>query len=137
MRVMAIDFGKKRLGVAVSDELLVTAQPLCVIERKGGNALERIRRLADEWGVGRIVVGLPLRTDGSRGPEAEEAERFARALSSLPGIDVELFDERFSSAAAERTLIEGGVRRARRKGFVDMTAACLILEAYMRHRERE
>lgn len=138
MRVMAIDFGERRIGVALSDELCLTAQPFCVIERgERESDLREIRRLVEEYGVDRIVVGLPLRTDGKHGPEAEAAERFARRLGSTLNVPVELFDERFTSAAAKRSLIEGGVRRHRRKRMVDMTAACLILESYIRYIARE
>ncbi|MDA8144978.1 MAG: Holliday junction resolvase RuvX [Thermaerobacter sp.] len=132
-RVMALDVGERRIGVAVSDELGCTAQPLEILER-GADDLERIGALAGRWSVERIVVGLPLRTDGARGPEAQAVEEFARRLQEKTGYAVKTWDERFTTVAAERALLEGGVSRRRRRVVRDKVAAALILQGYLDRR---
>lgn len=131
-RVMGLDLGRKTIGIAVSDPLRLTAQGVEVWRRRGiAEDLERLARLASEYEVSLIVLGLPLRTDGAAGPEAKYALAFADSLRKRLGIEVVLWDERFTTKEAERALIGAGVGRKRRKGVVDMTAAALILDGYL------
>jgi len=132
-RVLAVDLGSRRIGLAVSDPLGLTAQGLPSLER-GRDAVAQVLEVCRAWEVTRVVVGLPLNMDGSRGPAADEAETFAAELASRGGLPVELVDERLSSAQAERVLIEAGVSRSRRRrrGLVDRGAAVLLLDTYLR-----
>ncbi len=132
MRVLGLDMGKKRIGVAVSDALGITAQPLTYIERRSlKKDMERIKELAHSYGVDTIVVGLPIRMDGSLGKEAIEIEEFARKLEETLSIRVVTWDERLSTSAVTRTLIEGDVRRKKRKTLVDKLSATYILQGYL------
>jgi putative Holliday junction resolvase len=131
-RLIGLDVGERRIGVAVSDERRVVALPDCVIERRGVD--EDIRALSDiarERDGERFIVGLPLRLDGSRGVEADAVVQFARRLAERSGIPVEMSDERLSTKQAERHLIKGGVRRRRRREIVDKIAAQIILQSYI------
>ncbi len=129
---MGLDLGSRRIGVAISDERGVIAQPLTTLEVSAG-ALpwEEIRALLAERGVGGIVVGLPRRLDGSHGSEADAAKAVAERLGRESGLQVELWDERLTSVQAERLLIEAGVRRRQRKGATDRIAAALILQSFL------
>lgn len=132
MRILGLDFGQKRIGVAVSDPLGYTAQGLSVIlYDQPEEALEKLEQLCREFAVERIVVGLPLNMDGSSGPAAREAAAFASRLESLVDVPVELVDERLTSRTAEKVLIEGKVRRKARKQVKDKLAAVLILESFL------
>lgn len=132
MRVLGLDIGHKRIGVAVSDPLGITAQGLMVISyEEEAEALQKLASLCREYEVERIVAGLPLHMDGSRGDAVDLVEAFTDKLKSMTALPVTLTDERLSSRAAERTLIAGGVRRRKRKGVKDMLAAVIILESYL------
>mgnify|MGYP000900619776 CR=1 FL=1 len=132
MRVMGLDVGENTIGVAVSDPLGITAQGVTVIRRRGIKSdLAEIGKLAREYEVSKFVVGMPRRTDGSFGPEAEKVRAFGRKLEGELRLPVEYWDERFSTAAAERILLEGDVSRARRKQVIDKLAAVVILQAYL------
>lgn len=132
MRVLAIDLGKRRIGLALSDELGLTAQPLGVLARRGLRAdVEEIAALCARHGVERVVVGLPLRLSGASGPEAEEAARFAERLRQRLDLPVDVWDERLSTREAERLLVEADVSRHRRRGRVDAVAAAIVLRAYL------
>jgi putative Holliday junction resolvase len=135
VRVLAIDYGERRLGLAVSDEAGAFAFPAGTLERRGGRRdLEALKQLAAERGVARVVVGLPLHMDGRAGPEARAAEAFAAALGQATGLPVDTFDERWTTREAARSLREQGyVGRRGRKGRenVDSVAATLILQAYL------
>lgn len=133
MRILGLDIGEKRIGVALSDPLGITAQGLTVIEYSSrAGALERLDDICREHGVTRIIVGLPLHLNGTRGEAAAGAERFAAAIGTHTGLPVELVDERLTTRAVERTLIEADVKRKERKGIRDMLAAVLILESFLR-----
>lgn len=137
MRVLGLDLGEKRIGLAVSDEAAAIAFPAGFLERKGPRRdLEALVALVRERGIGGAVVGLPLHMDGRRGPEAEAAEAFARALAAAAAIPVELLDERWTSVAAERALQETGRRVKQRKGRgeVDAIAATLLLSTHLERR---
>lgn len=136
-RVLAIDYGRKRLGLAVSDELRVTARPLATWSRSNRrHDLARLRSLCREKEISRIVVGWPLQLSGDRGEMALEAADFAERIRKTFGIPVELVDERLSSWEAEQTLAEaGGVKSRSRNQAVhrlDETAAAVILRDYLR-----
>jgi putative Holliday junction resolvase len=132
MRVLAVDPGSKRVGLALSDPTGTIAQALATIPTVPAATLpSRVAELAREHEAGRIVVGLPLHMDGSHGPEAASARRLADAIRRESRLPVELVDERLTSAAAERSLIEGGVRRGKRRLTVDRVAATLLLQAHL------
>ncbi len=138
MRILALDLGAKRIGLAISDAESQLAFPAGVHER-GGNQhdLTALAELARERGVERIVVGLPLHMNGRSGPEAEAARRFAESLHLLTGLPVDLLDERWTTREAERTLRELGRRPSQHRGDVDATAAALLLHTYLERRVRE
>ena len=132
MRFMGIDYGDRRVGVAVSDELMLTAQGAATIENTGEeNVIREIGRLAREFGAERLVVGLPRNMNGSIGPRGELAMGFARRLGEATGLEVELWDERLTTMFAQRTLLEADVSRKKRKAVVDKMAAALLLQSYM------
>lgn len=130
--MLGLDVGERRIGVAVSDELGLTAQALSVIDNVGEEEVtEAVASLVKQYDVERIVIGLPRRTDGRMGPEADNVLEFGRRLEDAVGVPVVYWDERFSTAQAERILIEAGLRRARRRKVVDQVAAGIILQAYL------
>lgn len=142
MRMIGLDVGRRRIGVAVSDELGWTAQPLTVIDHVDTeSALEAIGRLVQQYAVRALVVGLPRRTDGTAGPEAEYVSAFGEAIGQKLDVDVHYQDERFTTVEAERTLIASGMRRARRRQVIDQVAAGIILQSYLdeirKQKERE
>lgn len=131
-RVMGLDLGSKRIGVAVSDELQITAHGLENIPaRPAEKALEVLHHLASEYNVGDMVVGLPVNMDGTKGVAAEAAENFARRLGEVLPVKVHLADERLTSVQAERVLLEANLSREKRKGLRDRLAAVLILQAFL------
>ncbi|HEY8814932.1 MAG TPA: Holliday junction resolvase RuvX [Candidatus Dormibacteraeota bacterium] len=135
MRILAIDPGSKRVGVALSDPTATIAQALTTMPAEPAATLPaRIAVLARENEAARIVVGLPKRLDGSRGPEAKAAQQLANAIRSASGLPVELVDERLTTVAAERSLIADGVRRDKRRLSVDRVAATLMLQAHLDRR---
>lgn len=138
-RVVGLDYGRRRIGVALSDPSGIIATPHGVVETEADDPTvppEALLRLLEEVGADRVVVGLPLHMDGSVGEMAEEVRAFAEALRARSGIPVEEWDERLSSSAAERALVETGApeRVRREKGRVDAMAAALTLRAYLRSR---
>ncbi len=134
MRVLGLDVGDKTIGVAVSDEMGWTAQPLTVIRRQ---ALQKdcraVAGLVEEYGARSVVLGLPRNMDGSLGPQAAKTEAFGRALEQETGAEILFWDERLSTKAAERSLIEADMSRAKRKKVVDKIAASIILQGYLDH----
>jgi putative Holliday junction resolvase len=131
-RILAVDWGHARLGLAVSDELGITAQGLTSL-RRGSDAstLETIRGYVRALEVTAVVVGLPKQMDGSRGRSAEAAEAFARLLQEHLKIPVRLWDERLTTLAAERALLSAGVRRQARRAVIDQVAATMILQEFL------
>ncbi len=140
MRIMGLDYGSKTVGVAVSDELLLTAQPVETIERKSENKLRRtlarIEELIDSYGVSFIVLGYPKNMDNSEGFRAQATEEFKETLERRTGLEVFLQDERLSTVESERVLMEQGVRRENRKRYVDKLAASVILQGYLDKQKR-
>lgn len=135
MRIMALDYGSKTIGVAMCDPLGITAQGIETIERKDENKLRksfaRLEVLIEEYGVERIVLGLPKNMDDSIGERAEKTLEFKELLEKRVGMEVALWDERLTTFEAEQILIESGVRRADHKKYIDKIAASFILEGYM------
>lgn len=129
-RVMALDVGGRRIGVAVSDETRLIATPLQFVER-GPNDLAAIQGLIDQWNAGQIVVGLPTGMSGREGPQAVEVREFTERLKRHVTVPVEFWDERLTTAIAEKSLIESGHRRDARKTKVDAVAAAVILQGYL------
>jgi putative holliday junction resolvase len=135
VRILAIDPGSKRVGLALSDPTATIAQALATVPAEpAGTLVARIAEIARTSEAARIVVGLPRRLDGSRGPEAKAAQALADAIRKESGLPVELIDERLTTVAAERSLIAGGVRREKRKLSVDRVAATLMLQAHLDRR---
>ncbi|MBI3780683.1 MAG: Holliday junction resolvase RuvX [candidate division NC10 bacterium] len=131
-RYLGVDLGTRRIGVALSDELGLTAQALPTLEPPTvDDAVDAIRALIDRYGVGEVVVGLPKNMNGTLGPAAEKALAFARRLEEGGDAKVTLWDERLTSRAAERLLIEANVRRAKRRRALDQMAAVLILQGFL------
>ena len=132
MRILALDHGTKRIGVAVSDETKTIAQPLEYIPAEPfADFLARLRQLIREKEVELILIGLPRNMDGSYGPAAEKVQTFVAALKDAMTVPVKTLDERLTSAQANRVLIQGGVRRAKRKEKVDKMAAAILLQSYL------
>ncbi len=132
MRIVGLDLGKKRIGVAVSDGLGITAQPVCTIKRKSYNAdIEAILAVVAEYAAERIVVGLPVNMDGTQGASCEFVLDFVERIRQRTDIEVVTWDERLSTAAVTRVLIEGDVSREGRKEVVDKLAAAYILQGYL------
>lgn len=130
-RILGLDYGTRRIGVALSDPLQLTAGPLTVLDAADPDLAEGLCRLVAEHEVELVVVGLPVGLDGGEGPAAAAARRFAAEVRGAVAVPVELYDERFSTVTAERTLIEAGLRRERRKGTRDRVAAAVFLQAYL------
>jgi putative holliday junction resolvase len=132
-RVLALDVGSRRLGVAVSDPTGTVASPLVTLPRRAPAAdAAALARLADEYQAVTLVVGLPRTLPGGEGPAARAVRSYVEELGThLPGLRVELVDERLSTVAAERAMIEGGVRRADRRATVDQVAASLFLQVWL------
>lgn len=134
-RVLGVDIGTARIGLAVSDPQGITAQPLEVItDTTQEGFVKAVADRARELGVDEIVVGIPIRMDGSHGPEAAAAEDFARALENESNLAVRRWDERLSTVQAERVMDAAGTSRRRQRGVVDKVAAALVLDAYLSSR---
>jgi len=134
MRVMGLDVGSKTVGVAISDEMGWTAQAIETIaidEKIKRFGFERIGEIIKEYDVKEIIVGLPKNMNNSIGPRGEASQEFAKSLESLFSIPVKLWDERLSTMAAERILLEADVSRKKRKKVIDKMAAAMILQGYL------
>lgn len=135
MRIIGLDYGTKTVGVAVSDELLITAQPYETIERKSANKLRqtlaRIESIIAEFGIEKIILGYPKNMNNTLGARAADTEAFKEALERRTGLEVVLWDERLTTVEAERVLIDSGIRRENRKQYIDKLAAAVILQNYL------
>lgn len=135
MRVLGLDYGSVTVGVAVSDSLLITAQPVEVIRRKSETKLRqtlaRIDQIIAEYEVDKIVLGYPKNMNNTLGERVERTEEFKEKLEKRTGLEVILWDERLTTISAMEVLKEGGVRRENRKAFVDKIAAVFILQGYL------
>lgn len=131
-RIMGLDVGDKTIGVAVSDLMGLTAQGVKTVKRVGKKKdIEELKAIIAERQVTKIVSGLPKNMNGTLGPQGEKVIKFCELLEQETGIKIEYWDERLSTVAAERTLIQGNVRRENRKGVIDMVAAVIILQGYL------
>jgi putative Holliday junction resolvase len=132
VRVLAVDPGTKRVGVAVSDPTATIAQALITLPAEPKSSLAaRLAEVARGQEAGRVVVGLPRRMDGSYGPEAAAARELAEGIRKASGLPVELVDERLTTVAAERSMIAAGAKRARRRADIDRVAATLLLQSHL------
>lgn len=135
MRILGLDFGSKTVGVAVSDELLLTAQGVEIIRRKAPSKLRqtlaRIEELIAEYRVERIVLGYPKNMNNTEGERCEKTKEFREMLERRTGLEVVLWDERLTTVAADQTMMESGIRREHRKEYVDKIAAVFILQGYL------
>ena len=136
MRIMCLDVGEKRIGLAVSDPLGLTAQGLGVIQCQGKKKdLQQIRSFIDEYQAEELVLGLPLNMDGTQGEKAQEIIRLQAYLAARLPIPVFTCDERLTTVAAGKVLLEADISRAGRKKVIDKLAAVLILDSYLQHRK--
>ena len=135
MRIMGLDFGSKTVGVAISDPLLITAQGLEIVRRKSENKLRqtlaRIEELIVEYGVEEIVLGYPKNMNDSLGERVEKTLAFKEMLERRSGLTVHLWDERLTTVAADKAMMEAGIRREDRKEYVDQIAAVFILQGFL------
>jgi putative Holliday junction resolvase len=132
MRILGLDVGDSRIGVAISDPVEIIATPLTVITRDNDSAtIDTIVRLVDQYDVKQIVIGLPYSLDGSLGLQANKVKDFVDKLSQSTGVSIELRDERLSTVAAERLLRGAGNKRAKEKSRLDAAAAAFILQGYL------
>jgi putative Holliday junction resolvase len=132
MRILALDPGTKRIGVAVSDETKTIAQPLEWIPAEPfADFLARLKQLLIEKEIDLVLIGLPRNMDGTLGPAAQKAEAFAAAVRAAITVPIKMRDERLTSLQANKILIQGGVRRDKRKEKVDKMAAALLLQSYL------
>ena len=135
MRIMGLDYGSRTVGVAVSDELLLTAQGVETIcrtqENKLRKTLARIKSLCEEYEVTEIVLGFPKNMNDTLGERAEKTQEFKDMLERRTGLSVQLWDERLTTVAADKAMMEAGIRREERKEHVDRIAAVFILQGYL------
>ena len=135
MRILGLDFGTKTVGVALSDELLITAQGVEIIRRKAPTKLRqtlaRIEELVNEYGVEKIVLGYPKNMNNTEGERCERTKEFQEMLEKRTGLEVVLWDERLTTVSADNAMMEMGIRRENRKEYVDEIAAIFILQGYL------
>jgi putative Holliday junction resolvase len=135
MRILGLDFGSKTVGVAVSDELLLTAQGVEIVRRQSPGKLRqtlaRIESLVAEYQVERIVLGYPKNMNNTEGERCEKTKEFKEMLERRTGLSVVLWDERLTTVAADNYMMEAGIRRENRRNYVDEIAAVFILQGYL------
>lgn len=138
VRILGLDIGSKRIGMAVSDELGLTAQGLQTVECKTPERdVNRIAQIAEQYGVAEIVVGVPYNMNGTEGPRAAHARAFIQRMGEAVSVPVRGWDERLSTVAAERILLEADMSRAKRRKVIDKVAAVIILQGYLDRRQYE
>ena len=130
-RVLGLDPGERRIGVALSDAIGMIAQPHVVLDRRQVDAVAEIEQLCAEYEVEAVVVGLPRSLSGEEGEAAAKARELGAAVGEATGCKIEFFDERFTTVQAEAALIEGGMRRRKRRETIDKVAAALMLQGYL------
>jgi putative Holliday junction resolvase len=133
VRVLGVDLGERRIGLALGDTTTRVATPLTVVTRRGDRTVEHgaIGDVAQEWEVALLVVGLPLSLDGHRGRAALAAEEEAGALGGATGLEVAFYDERFTTVSAERSLRQGGLGGRKRRKVIDAVAAAVLLQGWL------
>ena len=138
MRILAIDLGEKRIGLAISDALGITAQGLPTIQVKNEQEIcPKIMETINERNVTQLVFGLPKNMNGTLGPQAKKVEEYAQKLKQLSGLPVDFEDERLSTVSAEQVLLEADTSRAKRKKVIDKLAAMIILQSYLARKGME
>ncbi|MBI5180284.1 MAG: Holliday junction resolvase RuvX [Nitrospirae bacterium] len=136
MRILGLDVGDKRIGIAVSDELCMCAHGVRTIERKGiKEDIRQIKEICEEYGVEEIIAGLPINMDGTSGFRVQKVQDFVSLLKEQVSIPVNTWDERLSTVAAERNLIDADMSRKKRKTVIDKIAATIILQGYLDSRQ--
>lgn len=136
MKIMAVDYGDARTGLAVCDRTEFLASPIGTIEERNAQILAmKIAHMAEQYEVGEIIVGLPINMNGSKGPRAKKCEAFAEMLNQLTEVPVNMWDERSTTVTAHQILNETNVRGKNRKAVVDTVAATVILEGYLDYRK--
>jgi len=138
-RILAVDYGKARIGLAISDVMRIVAQSLTVVGRKGKSdeeAATQIVEIAKDEEVTSIVVGLPVNMDGSVGLRAEECQRFGQLLAEASSLPVDFYDERLTTVAAKRALLEADVSRKKRRQVIDSVAATMLLQSFLEAHSR-
>lgn len=133
-RLLGLDPGERRIGVALSDPLGIIAQPHSVIDREVDDLEERLQSLCEEYDIESVVVGLPISLSGEEGPAARAAREFADVVAEIVDCPVVHADERFTTVTAEQSLLEAGMRRAKRKDVRDKVAAAIMLQSYIDRR---
>lgn len=128
---MGLDYGTRRIGVALSDALGLTAQPFAVLDANSGDLSSEVRRLVEDNEVELIVVGLPVNLSGGDTQSTKGARKLATRVAEATGLPVKLADERFTTKTAEQTLIDANVRRRRRRQVIDKVAAAVMLQNYL------
>ena len=135
MRIMGLDYGAKTVGVAISDEMLLTAQPVETIKRERAGKLRqplaRIETLMKEYDVEKVVIGLPKKLNNEEGDRCDKTREFGDMVERRSGLEVVYQDERLTTVAADAVLAEGGVRKENRKEYIDKVAASIILQGYL------
>tara|TARA_A100001011_G_scaffold332506_1_gene359673 strand:+ start:92 stop:499 length:408 start_codon:yes stop_codon:yes gene_type:complete len=129
-RILGLDYGSKRIGVALSDGLGLTAQPQAYISNNE-DSLNKLQSLIEEHAISTVVLGLPLNQDGQDSPKSLEVREFAKTLSAISSVEIEFWDERYSTKAVTRQLIDQDMSRKKRKEKVDSQAAAFILQGYL------
>lgn len=141
MRIMGLDYGAKTVGVAISDELLLTAQPVETITRvretKLRQTLARIEQLMEEYQVDKVVIGLPKKLNNEEGDRCDKTREFARMVESRSGLEVEFWDERLTTIEADAVLEQASVAKEKRKAYIDKMAASIILQGYLERMHAE
>jgi putative Holliday junction resolvase len=138
MRLLSIDYGEKRIGLAITDEMEITVRPLSVIQRKNRrHDMKVLGEVLEEYGVERIIVGYPVSLDGARGPACEKIDRFIHRMEKMFSMDIVRQDETLSSREAEEILRETRKNPRKQRQMLDSLAACLILERYLENRRRQ
>lgn len=130
-RILGLDPGDVRIGVALSDPLGIIAQPYAVLDRRTASVMSEIEAICAEYDVATVVVGLPVSLSGEEGPAAAKARDFGSQVERATGCEIVYFDERFTTVQAEAALIEGNVRRRKRRESVDKVAAAVMLQGYL------
>lgn len=134
-RILGIDFGERRIGLAVSDELLLLAHPLkTLVVSELAHTIEEIKKIAEERGASELVVGLPVNMDGTRGEAVERVEEFVRLLSRKIALPVHTWDERLSTVQVEKTVRP--LKKKKERKHLDPASACIILQSFLDHRHR-
>lgn len=132
MRILGLDVGDRTIGVAISDPLGFTAQGITTIKRKNEEIdLSELKKICDQYGVDTILVGLPKNMNGTLGPQGEKAIEFSKKIEEVINIKVEMWDERLTTVAAHKAMLEADLSRAKRKKIVDKIAATYILQGYL------